>query len=111
MTISREQFEEGSYPDFDWTDLLLAIGELVPEYILEVHDGHWECRCGNSTNAEGFDACNEFGKLIPAELGPWDGALQVCIRCWRIIDGNTLQVLGFAETSTIAANTDLYWGI
>lgn len=94
----------------DWTDFLLADVELVPRYILEITEGHWECRCGNSQSSDGFEPCNEIGELVPAELGPWDGALQACIRCWRVINGDTLEILGFAELSTIEKNFECCWG-
>ena len=110
MNRDSKQFDGGGSFEFHWTDLLLVASELVPQYILEISDGHWECRCGNSQDSEGFEACNEVGKLVPAELGPWDGVLQACIRCWRVVNGDTLEVLGFAEESSIEKNLEFCWG-
>ena len=94
----------------DWTDLLLAHPELTSQFILEVSDGVWECRCGNSTESEGFIACDEEGLEVPEELGPWDGVLRACQRCWRVINGDTLEVLRFASDSVVTANDEYRWG-
>jgi len=53
-----------------WTDLLLAHPEYVPQFIIENSEDNWECRCGNTHDLEGFDPCDEFGEVVPAELGP-----------------------------------------
>ena len=75
MNSSNELFAMGNSSGFHWTDLLLAEVELTPQYILEVADGCWECRCGNKSNSDGFETCSEFGVLVPSELGLWDGVL------------------------------------
>jgi len=93
-------------PQFDWTDLLLADSGLVPQYILEISEDFWECRCGNTPSSDGFAPCDEVGEIVPAELGPWDGVLNVCIRCWRIINGNTLEVLSRTRFEVIQKNLD-----
>ena len=100
----------GNSSGFHWTDLLLAEVELTPQYILEVADGCWECRCGNKSNSDGFETCSEFGVLVPSELGLWDGVLWACIRCWRVINGDTLEVLGFADESAVYTNLEFQWG-
>jgi hypothetical protein len=46
---------------------------------------------------------------VPAELGPWDGILHVCTRCWRVIDGNTLEILRFTEVEVIEKNLEYRW--
>ena len=96
-------------PQIHWTDLLLAHPELVSQYILEISEDEWECRCGNTHYSEGFEPCDEFGEEVTAELGPWDGALYVCTRCWRVINGNTLEVLRHAEAAVIEKNTEYRW--
>jgi len=90
----------------DWTDLLLAGSGLVPQYILETSEDFWECRCGNTHSSEGFAPCDELGEIVPAELGPWDGVLNVCVRCWRIVNGNTLEVLRRTRAEVIEKNLD-----
>ena len=110
MISDNQQGDWGNSSGLHWTDLLLADIELVPQYILEISDGNWECRCGNSPDSDGFEACNELGELVPAELGPWDGVLQACTRCWRIINGDTLEILGLAKESVIETNLEFHWG-
>ena len=106
----NQQGDAGNSSELHWTDLLLADIDLVPQYILEISDGQWECRCGNSQNSDGFEACNELGELVPAVLGPWDGVLQACTRCWRVVNGDTLEVLGFADETAIGMNLEFSWG-
>ena len=93
-----------------WTDLLLAHPALTSEYILEIADGVWECRCGNTEELEGFIACDENGLEVAEELGPWDGVLRACQRCWRVINGDTLEVLGLVSESVIDQNEEYRWG-
>ena len=92
-----------------WTDLLLAHPEYVPQFIIEISEDKWECRCGNTHESEGFDPCDEFGQVVPAELGPWDGILYVCTRCWRVLDGNTLEILRLTEFEVIEKNLEYRW--
>lgn len=93
-----------------WTDLLLTHPAVTSQYILEIAEGVWECRCGNLTESEGFIPCNEDGLEVPEELGPWDGILRACQRCWQIINSDTLEVLGFASESVIDQNDEYRWG-
>ena len=92
-----------------WTDLLLAHPEFVSQYILEVSEDKWECRCGNTHDLDGFEPCDEHGREVPAELGPWDGALYVCTRCWRVINGDTLEILRHTEAAVIDKNLEYRW--
>jgi len=107
VNSGNQKAPRGDFSELHWTDLLLADIKLIPQYILEVADNYWECRCGNTPNSDGFEACNEFGLLVPSELGPWGGVLWACLRCWRIINGDTLEVLGFAEATVIDTNLEL----
>jgi len=45
---------------------------------------------------------------VSVELGPWYGVLKICIRGWRIINGNTLEVLGRTRAEVIEKNLDAY---
>jgi len=60
-------------------------------------------------DSDGFEPCDEFGAEVPAELGPWDGALYVCTRCWRVINGNTLEILRDVEEAVIEKNMEYRW--
>lgn len=107
--ISNPPTGASNLPNIHWTDLLLGHPELVAQYILEISDGQWECRCGNTHDHEGFEPCDEFGVEVAAELGPWDGALYVCTKCWRVISGDTLEILRVARPAVIDLNTEYRW--
>jgi hypothetical protein len=55
------------------------------------HDA-WHCICGNTPVSDGFYSCDEAGN----EMEPVDGwkNLYVCNRCGRIIQRDSLQVIG-----------------
>jgi len=54
--------------------------------------------CDNNTAMEGFYPCNWQGdELEPYVDGPWKGRLYRCGRCGRIIDVDTLRVIGQRE--------------
>lgn len=89
--------------------MLLAHPALTSDYILEIADGRWECRCGNTHDWEGFDTCDELGGVVESVLGPWDGSVHLCNRCYRVINGDTLEILGSAAESIIEANEEYRW--
>lgn len=106
MTQQRSPSSDNS---LHWTDLLLAHPALTSEYILEIADGVWECRCGNTRDGEGFDTCDELGRVVEPVLGPWDGSLHLCTHCYRIINSDTLEILGSASEPIIEANEEYRW--
>ena len=54
----------------------------------------WTCICGNQPSDDGFVPCNERGdQMEPLVSSNWAG-LYVCTRCGRIIDAQTLKVVG-----------------
>lgn len=105
----NSQVGRNDLPQIHWTDLLLAHPEFVSQYILEISEDKWECRCGNTHESDGFEPCDEVGEQVPAELGPWDGALYVCTRCWRVINGNTLEILREVDEVVIEKNMEYRW--
>lgn len=95
---------------FHWTELLLAPASALPMYIIETSSDVWECRCENRSDTEGFFPCTEEGEIVPWELGSrWDGKTYVCVRCWRLINGDTLEVLGVCSDETFFKNLDCNW--
>ena len=55
----------------------------------------WVCICGNMPPTDGFYPCDEQGNVVePTIDGPWDGVRYVCNRCGRIINQDTLEVVG-----------------
>ena len=56
----------------------------------------WVCICRNMPFQDGFYPCNQEGNEIePTEASNWNG-LYVCAKCGRIIDQDTLNVVGKA---------------
>jgi hypothetical protein len=54
----------------------------------------WECVCGNTTDRAGFAACNSAGnKMEPTIDSDWND-VYVYNECGRVIDQNTLEVIG-----------------
>lgn len=84
--------------------MLLLPKRYSPEYIVEESSDWWVCRCGNKPDGDGFASCNEIGERCEPTIGEWDGKHWLCESCYRIIDGDTLQVLGRCSKSVVKAN-------
>ena len=52
----------------------------------------WICLCGNQPSSDGFFPCDKQGNEMEPADG-WDG-LYVCLRCGRIIEQDSLRVVG-----------------
>ena len=60
-------------------------------------DGELICVCGNTPYSHGFEPCTRDGTVVePTIEGPWDGRLYVCGKCHRIVDQESLDVVGRA---------------
>ena len=61
------------------------------------HEKHnqeaWVCICGNTPTTAGFLPCDEKGNQVEPVDGLWTN-LYVCDRCGRIIQQDTLEVVG-----------------
>jgi hypothetical protein len=54
--------------------------------------------CNNNPSMDGFYPCNWNGDEVePTCVGAWKGRLLVCASCGRIIDQETLRVVGRRE--------------
>ena len=54
----------------------------------------WICICGNRPAGAGFYPCDKAGnEMEPVKGSSWDG-LYVCNQCGRIINMDTLEVVG-----------------
>lgn len=60
----------------------------------------WICICGNMPVSDGFQPCDEAGKEVEPVTG-WKN-LYVCDRCGRIIQQDTLEVVG--QRRSVQAN-------
>jgi hypothetical protein len=54
----------------------------------------WQCVCGNTPVAQGFFPCDKIGNLVEPTPEEWPAPLYVCDACGRIINQDTLLVLG-----------------
>lgn len=59
----------------------------------------WICVCGNMPSSDGFFPCDKNGDEMSPDIGSDWAGLYVCGRCGKIIDQNTLEVVGRAEDS------------
>ena len=54
----------------------------------------WTCVCGNQPDRDGFYPCDESGNQVEPTPEEWKKPLYVCAACGRIIDQETLAVVG-----------------
>ena len=58
------------------------------------NDEAWICICNNTPVSDGFYPCDEDGnEIVPARGSGWEN-LYVCASCGRIINQETLEVVG-----------------
>jgi hypothetical protein len=67
------------------------------ESVARQGDDQWRCLCGNQPSFGGFDPCDAAGALVEQlPAGRWDGLLNRCAECDRIIESGAGIVLGRA---------------
>ena len=95
-----------------WHEMLLLESALLPSYLVEDTRGNWNCICGNSPDNEGFLMADSSGRTLEGIMWLWDCKTYVCDRCGRIIDGDTLEVVGRAHweimDSNLCASSDFF---
>jgi len=58
------------------------------------NDEAWTCICGNRPDSDGFYPCDREGNEMEPSIGSdWEN-LYVCFSCGRIINQDTLEVVG-----------------
>lgn len=57
----------------------------------------WICICGNVPSSDGFYSCDTKGNEVEPTEKDWKTNWYVCLRCGRIIDQDTLVVVGRNE--------------
>lgn len=92
-----------------WTDMLLAHPALTREYIIEEASDWWVCRCGNKPDGDGFASCSEIGERCEPTIGEWDGKHWLCETCYRVIDGDTLEVIATCSQDVVNKNEEYRW--
>jgi len=94
-----------------WTDMLLVHDEITRDYIIEEETDWWVCKCGNKPDCDGFYTCNEIGEIVPPSISEgWDEKHYVCHKCWRIINSNTLEIVGYCSLDVLNKNNEFRWG-
>lgn len=77
---------------------------------IESEDYYWTCLCDNEPHYDGFYSSTETGKIVPPSIWEgWNEIHYVCYRCWRVIDQNTLEVVGRCDEETKLYNTHFAW--
>ena len=54
----------------------------------------WVCICKNTPADDGFYPCDEKGNKVEPTAETWTTNLYVCDQCGRIINCDTLEVVG-----------------
>jgi hypothetical protein len=74
----------------------MTVSSSVPERITaEATDPDaWHCNCGNQPCDDGFYPCDASGREIQPDIGGDWINLYLCARCGRIINCDTLEVMG-----------------
>ena len=65
------------------------------EFITHEKDNRdaWHCICGNTPDSRGFYPCDEAGNEVEPAPPEWNN-LYVCDNCGRIIQQDSLQIIG-----------------
>lgn len=67
----------------------------------------WVCICNNTISTVGFDTCTPEGQLCePTNDGPWVSH-YLCTECGRIIDQDTLEVIGRVDRDTVRKSVEI----
>ena len=93
--------------DLDGSNVPVIVreGAVAIETILRDMPDWPHCRCNNTPDMDGFSACLADGTPIePA--GDWDGHLNVCLRCGRVHDQETLVVTYHADIDKVIQELD-----
>lgn len=78
----------------------LKTGEKITYDKAWGEDG-WVCLCGNMPADDGFYPCTRAGTCVEPTPEAWLENLYVCNRCGRIIEQNTLNVVGRIDLEKI----------
>jgi hypothetical protein len=81
---------------------------MIAEHVERVYGadgshGDLLCICGNMANTDGFFPCDEHGNQMSPDIGSDWNNLYVCGKCGRIIDHDTLEVVGQNPQSDVLA--------
>ena len=70
------------------------------------------CVCQNTAESDGFVTCSSSGAYCPPLPRKWDGIHLCCSRCGRIVNQNTLAIIGQRDPADllkeVVIGEDLY---
>lgn len=70
--------------------------ERIKEFITRAPESAdaWICICKNTPTDDGFYPCDERGNKVEPTAEEWTTNLYMCDKCGRIIDHDSLEVVG-----------------
>jgi hypothetical protein len=71
-------------------------------FIKKTEPDWWICLCGNDPSYAGFYPCNEKGEVVEPTAEEWTTNCYVCDQCGRIINQDTLEVVGVRANNTLS---------
>lgn len=77
--------------DMSKTPHAVALGRITHE---PSDKDAWKCICGNYPGGDGFYPCDAHGNEVEPTREAWTTGLYVCAQCGRIINPDTLEVVG-----------------
>lgn len=84
------------------------MGMKITETIKVENGDWWICPCGNHPGSDGYYTCDENGYIVSPQLdGPWNEVSWICGKCCRILNSETLEVVGVAGEEVAFANVKL----
>lgn len=110
ITVSPNLLKDAALINVDWPQaypikferFLLDKDEDVKRFGPQLmQDDSWICLCGNHPISDGFYPCDSTGKQVEPTPEEWPVSLYVCDRCGRIINRDTVFVVGYRKDNTL----------
>ena len=79
----------------------MDVKEHITHCLTEAED--WICICGNRPTSDGFYPCDSDGNEVDPTFADWKTNWYVCLRCGRMIDQDTLEVVGRTQEVKLLA--------
>jgi hypothetical protein len=72
--------------------IIMKRPEFITHYKSNPHA--WRCICGNNGDDYGYYPCNKKGNEVEPTVKDWTTKWYICGNCGRMIDRDTLEVVG-----------------
>lgn len=69
--------------------------------------GEWICFCKNTPQYDGFYPCDPDGNEVEPTPEEWTTNWYVCTRCGRMIDQQTLRVVGVRYANAVSLDEQI----